>query len=207
MGKLLKAIAVGDIRLACYYIGIEGSEILAPAMPRPKQTCHPLCMCEECLHQPEDRDSNFEYLALPNDEPLMANSCNAEGITALHAAAMYGRPDLVPLLICAGASINVRTTSRAATPLHLACQNKRTTTVSALLDVPGCDINAQDSRSNTPIHYACLSGSAPLVQLLLNFAPNLNLRNIEGRTPLEEAEEKMALRMVQLLRGNLLMNE
>jgi hypothetical protein len=206
MDKLLKAISVGDIRLACYYIGIEGVEGEQLVLPASPQTCHPLCVCERCLkNTPDEREvcieENFEYVTLP----LMINACNSEGVTALHAAAIYGRPELVPLLICAGASINIRT-SKGATPLHFACQNKRISTASALLDVPFCDVNVQDSRGNMPIHYACLSGSAPLVQLLLKHKPNLNLRNIEGRTPLEEAEDKMALRMVQLLRGKLLSN-
>jgi ankyrin repeat protein len=161
-------------------------------------------MCASCIK------NNTQQIAVEtpptpsDDEPLMPNACNPEGTTALHAAAMYGRSELVPLLICAGSKLNIRTTGRGATPLHLACQNKRTSTVSALLDVPGCDINAQDSMGNTPLHYACLSGSAPLVQLLLKFSPNLQLRNVQGKTPLVEAEDRMALRMVQLLRGQLL---
>lgn len=163
-------------------------------------------MCESCLKNNTLPNPSETPPISTDDEPLIPNACNAEGTTALHSAAMYGRSELVPLLICAGAKINIRSTGRGATPLHLACQNKRTTTASALLDVPDCDVNAQDSRGNTPLHYACVSGSAPLVQLLLKYSPNLQLRNVEGKTPLNEAEDRMALRMVQLLRGQLLSN-
>lgn len=53
---------------------------------------------------------------------LGANSCNADGFTPLHVAALHGHSALVALLIRHGANVNGRT-NQSATPLHLASQN------------------------------------------------------------------------------------
>ncbi|CAB3368426.1 Hypothetical predicted protein [Cloeon dipterum] len=205
--KLLRAISVGDVRLACYYLGIEGSINHTSAMFH--VPCHPLCSCEKC--QARERSQSLSEWELVDhhdvgEDMLDPNVCNSEGITPLHAAASAGCADLIPLLICSGASVNIRTLGRGSTPLHLACQAKKVTAMSALLDAPSCDVNAQDSRGNTPLHYAAIQGSAPMTELLLSRMPNLQTKNGEGKTPLEEAEEIMALRVVQLLKGELFTN-
>lgn len=53
---------------------------------------------------------------------LGVNSCNADGFTPLHVAALHGHSALVALLIRHGANVNART-NQSATPLHLASQN------------------------------------------------------------------------------------
>lgn len=204
MEKLLKAISVSDVRLACYYLGIEGS--VAPYTSANQPPCHPLCSCAKCKFRERTQSMSEWELVEHRDvseELLDANVCNSEGVTPLHAAASSGCAELIPLLICAGASINIRTLGKGSTPLHLACHGKKIAAVSALLDVPLCDVNVQDSRGNTPLHYAAMLGCAPITEMILTRMPNLLFRNSEGKTALEEAEEKMALRVVQLLKGEL----
>lgn len=53
---------------------------------------------------------------------LAVNSCNFDGFTPLHVAALHGHSVLASLLIRHGANINART-NQSATPLHLASQN------------------------------------------------------------------------------------
>jgi ankyrin repeat protein len=51
------------------------------------------------------------------------------------------------------------------------------------------------------LHYASVTGNSRLVELILKHGPILNLKNSSGKTPLDEAEEKMALTVARLLRG------
>lgn len=53
---------------------------------------------------------------------LGVNSCNVDGFTPLHVAALHGHSALAALLIRHGANVNART-NQSATPLHLATQN------------------------------------------------------------------------------------
>lgn len=53
---------------------------------------------------------------------LGVGSCNVDGYTPLHVAALHGHSALAALLIRHGANVNART-NQCATPLHLATQN------------------------------------------------------------------------------------
>jgi ankyrin repeat protein len=108
---------------------------------------------------------------------------------------------MVRLLLDAGAWINVVTRTRGLTPLHLACHNQCTEVAKLLLQSGDCDLDIPDSRGNTALHYASVTGNARLVELILKHSPILDLKNSSGKTPLDEAEEKMALTVVRLLRG------
>jgi ankyrin repeat protein len=201
--KLLRAITLGDTRLACFYVGLDGpvSDLKDCEVDLPssvKSLCHPLCMCEKC--KPDVSDICEDALKLDKDV-LNINICNSDGFTPLHVASMHGRLDMVRLLLDAGAWINVVTRTRSVTPLHLACQNRCTEAAKLLLQSGDCDLDIQDSGGNTALHYASVTGNARLVELILKHSPILDLKNSNGRTPLDEAEEKMALTVVRLLRG------
>lgn len=198
--KVIRCIADGDIMLACYYMGLE-----APC-PQPKDSsnegksyCHPLCTCDKC--RPSDiLDENpnaNEY----EKKSMYINVCNSEGFTALHVAAMHGRTDMVRLLMDSGSYTNVQTRSKGVTPLHLACQNQRLSVLELLLQSSECNVNVQDFRGNTPLHYACYTGNQKLVRLILRASPELNVRNNNGKTAKEEAEENLCISLVNLLKN------
>ncbi|XP_069685178.1 ankyrin repeat domain-containing protein 27-like [Periplaneta americana] len=201
--KLLRAIAFGDTRLASFYLGLDGpvsvsSDSEVQSATDIRSLCHPLCICEKC--QPDSSD-NFECDIKFHKEILNVNACNSDGFTPLHISAMHGRTDVVRLLLDAGAQINVVTRTRGVTPLHLACQNQRFQAAKLILETGNCDLDIQDSGGNTALHYASFTGNARLVDLILKYGPLLDLKNSNGKTPLNEAEEKMALSVVRLLRG------
>jgi hypothetical protein len=201
--KLLRAIAYGDIRLACFYLGLDGpvsnySDCEQHPSSNVKSVCHPLCICEKC--KPDDSDV-FEGAINLDKDILNVNVCNSDGFTPLHVASMHGHTDMLRLLLDGGAQINAVTRTRGATPLHLACQNQQIQAAKLLLQSGECDQDIQDSRGNTALHYASFTGNSRLVELILKHNPILDLRNFSGKTPLDEAEEKMALTVVHLLRG------
>lgn len=196
--KLLRAIAVGDTRLACYYLGLEGpgeslqcnNEVSNVVM------CHPLCICENC------RPKNIDVKSGPVSErvTLNVNVSNSEGFTPLHIAAMNGQSDLMRLLLDAGAYPNVRTRQKGCTPLHLACQHQRVAAARILTQTGECNLNLQDLRGNSALHHACFSGNAKLVELLVKEGAIVDLRNAEGKRPVDDAEEKTSLNVIRLLK-------
>ena len=77
--KLLRAVALGDIRLACFYVGLDGpvsdsndSELEPPSSV--KSLCHPLCICEKC--KPDVSDIFEDDLKLDKDI-LNINICSS----------------------------------------------------------------------------------------------------------------------------------
>ena len=52
----------------------------------------------------------------------MVNSCDLQGHTPLHQAALQGQLMMVELLLKHGALIDTKTRENMHTPLHLACQ-------------------------------------------------------------------------------------
>lgn len=195
--KLLRAISVGDVRLACYYLGLDGPG------ETPEETdknnvimCHPLCICENC----RPKTVEVKGSVISERVTLNINVSNTEGFTALHIAAMHGQTDMMRLLLDAGAYPNVKTRQKGYTPLHLACQHQRVAAARILLQTGECSLNLQDMRGNSALHYACFSGNAKLVELLVKEGAVVDLRNAEGKRPVDDAEEKMSLSVIRLLK-------
>ncbi|KAG8235982.1 hypothetical protein J437_LFUL015136 [Ladona fulva] len=220
--KLLRAVVHGDVRLACYYLGLDGhyanaatreksaEGVAGGAVRWPRRLCHPLCTCDSCRGLMEGTSSGDELNADLKSSHLDLDVCDADGITALHAAAAHGRIEMVKVLAEAGASLDLRTRSRASTPLHLACRRGRIGVARVLLDA-GADVCATDAAGDTPLHHCCRlagdggnMGAAAMAELLLQYNPRLDIHNAEGKTPLDVAEEKLSLRLVKLLRGKLI---
>lgn len=206
--KVLKAIACGDINLTCFYLGIDmedlksNSVIVCPQEENQIEKCHPLCTCSKCSTDQTEVVTNG-YIKDRNS--LNINVCNSDGYTPLHTAAMHGRIELVKVFIQKGAYLNVQTRSKLLTPLMLACQNQRLQVVKELLQ-SGASIDVQDYKGNTALHHACHTGNNRLVEILIKYEPNINLKNLRNRTALDEAKEKMSLSLVKIIKGGKSMN-
>lgn len=144
----------------------------------------------------EDKSGSFGDTKV--SEPLNINVCDSEGITPLHMASKCGRAELVKLLLGACADINV-CASNGMTPLHLACLNQRNRVATVLLDTGKCSVDAKDNFGNTPLHYSCQTSNSKLVSVFLKHKPRVDIRNNDGKTPLDEAKEVLSLTVVQLL--------
>jgi ankyrin repeat protein len=85
-----------------------------------------------------------------NGIPLDVNAVDRESRTALHFAAALGLPELVEMLVQAGADVNVQD-SQGLTALHMACGYARPTTVRALVEAAGVSLRLElrDSRNRT----------------------------------------------------------
>ncbi|XP_034936116.1 ankyrin repeat domain-containing protein 27-like [Chelonus insularis] len=184
--KLLAAIREGDIRLACYYLGLEGP-CAKSNIDNNSTLCHPLCVCEKCAPSAEEIcDEHYPTTMLG------INVSNTRGETALHVACANGLVDLVEILLDAGANVNVCTNNENRTPLHFACSNSRIKVVKLLLNCCTININVKDFVGNTPLHLAAKNGDSHVVELLLRHGADVNSRNFKGSTALDQIQENLS---------------
>ncbi len=124
-----------------------------------------------------------------------ANERDKWGFSPLHfAAAFNDDPDVITVLIEAGAELEARDKEWGATPLHWAAwSNDNPGIIIALLD-GGADLFARDIRDSTPLHAAAEQSNNPaIVAALLDSGADINLRDA-GRLPWEYARDNSALK-------------
>jgi ankyrin repeat protein len=138
---------------------------------------------------------------LLDEEPGLADSRNAVLETPLHAAAKYGRQDVVLILLAAGADVNAKC-SGGGTPLHFAATFDYGSVVQ-LLVAKGARVNDADDMGVTPLHYAVSNRAADASCVLLSMGADANCRDKAGKTPLDVARRVGDIGIVQMLSARL----
>ncbi|MGE0813786.1 MAG: ankyrin repeat domain-containing protein [Vicinamibacterales bacterium] len=127
------------------------------------------------------------------------NAAQADGMTALHWAALNGDVPTLDLLLLAGATRDALTRVGAYTPLHLASQRGHGEVVAHLLDA-GAKPGPFTTTGVQPIHLAAESGSVAAVTALLDHGADINaVDKTHGRNPLVFAVSKDRRDVVGLL--------
>ncbi|KAH0545790.1 ankyrin repeat domain-containing protein 27-like isoform X1 [Cotesia glomerata] len=186
--KLLAAICRSDIRLACYYLGLEGPPV--KATDNTPRLCHPLCVCEKCEPTEEISDQSNRTVALG------LNVTNARGETALHYACAIGLAELIQILLDAGANVNARTTNKNRTPLHVACLKSKIQAVKLLLNCCTIDVNVKDYTGDTPLHLSAKNGDSHIIELLLRHGADIHSRNFKGASALDEVQDVFCMKIL-----------
>jgi hypothetical protein len=120
---------------------------------------------------------------LANGAPV--GNIGADGGTVLHRVCHYDRPDMVQLVLDAGADISVQN-QWGRTPLHVAAR-RGCGEVAALLLARGADPNAATREGWTSLHVAYRAGQPDLVALLLSAGADPEKSDAVGRRPEEYA--------------------
>ena len=142
----------------------------------------------------------FETATISMVKQLIADGVDVNesddwGFSPLHfAAAFNDEPDVISLLLDAGADLNARDKEWKATPLHWAAwSNDNPGIIIALLD-GGADLNSRDGRNSTPLHAAAEQSNNPDVILaLLDSGADTDLRDA-GKLPFDYAKDNTALK-------------
>ncbi|HEX9259564.1 MAG TPA: ankyrin repeat domain-containing protein [Acidimicrobiales bacterium] len=119
-------------------------------------------------------------------DPNLAEAFSADGFTALHFAAFFGRPDAVALLLTRAAPIEAEARNdMRVRPLHSAAacfEPKARRRCCELLLEAGAEVDARQQGGFTALMEAAQHGDAELVRLLLARGADPHLAADDGRT-------------------------
>lgn len=123
-------------------------------------------------------------------DPGLASSYSADGFTALHLAAFFGRAGAVETLLAQGAPVDAssRNAMRVA-PIHSAAAAHSAEIVRLLLEA-GADPSARQEGDYTALHAAALHGDAAMVRALLDRGADPDAKTADGRTARDLARGK-----------------
>jgi ankyrin repeat protein len=123
-----------------------------------------------------------------DEDPGRATAFSADGFTALHYAAFFGKADAAHVLIESGAGVDAVTRNAFANqPLHAATAGRHVEVCRILL-AAGADVNARQHGGYTPLHEAAQHGDVELAELLLSAGADPSVREDKGETPADTAE-------------------
>jgi ankyrin repeat protein len=112
------------------------------------------------------------------------------GGTALHLAAECGHEGIVTLLLGQGAQANSKDED-GRTPLLWACEEGQLNVVQMLVQHIGPEaLQMWDRHDMTALHWACEKGRGEVARLLLLSGADFTIRDNQGMTPREIAEEE-----------------
>jgi hypothetical protein len=133
----------------------------------------------------------------PGGADIAAVILGHNGVTALHVAAMWNRPEAIRWLMEHGADLKAKDCD-GFTPLHWAAYCGQTEIVRQLID-KNADIKAKDCDGGTALHQAAFRGQTEIVKLLLAKGSEKDTKDKEGKTALDLAREQKHAEVVRLL--------
>lgn len=116
------------------------------------------------------------------------NATDAEGRTALICAVVEGKESIVEFLLKNQCLVDLQDNC-GFSALHFAAQDYRIAIARLLLDA-GAAVDLQDSYGNTPLWRATFEsrGRGEMIELLLARGADRNLKNLNGKSPVDLAK-------------------
>ncbi|XP_074922276.1 ankyrin-2 isoform X7 [Chelonoidis abingdonii] len=128
------------------------------------------------------------------------NTCNQNGLNALHLAAKEGHVGLVQELLERGSAVD-SATKKGNTALHIASLAGQAEVVKILVK-EGANINAQSQNGFTPLYMAAQENHIDVVKYLLENGANQSTATEDGFTPLAVALQQGHNQAVAILLEN-----
>lgn len=121
-------------------------------------------------------------------DPSLATAFSADGYTALHLAAFFGKAEAARRLLDGGAGVNVTSRNEMLVqPLHSAAAGRHHEVCRVLL-AAGADVRATQRHGYTPLHAAAQHGDDELVELFLSAGADPSAALDDGTTSADLAE-------------------
>jgi len=128
------------------------------------------------------------------------NEKDNNGFTILMLTARQNNPEIIKLLLDAGADMNAvsgeATFDGKYTALALAAGNNQVENIKLLL-AAGAKVNVKDLRQNTPLHYA--ANNEEMTKMLLAAGADVNAKGEDENTPLMMAAKAGNVKVAKLL--------
>ncbi|XP_042726685.1 ankyrin-2 isoform X13 [Lagopus leucura] len=169
------------------------------------------CNCEESKEPEARSDSNASFLRAARagnldkvveylKSGIDINTCNQNGLNALHLAAKEGHVGLVQELLERGSAVD-SATKKGNTALHIASLAGQAEVVKVLVK-EGANINAQSQNGFTPLYMAAQENHIEVVKYLLENGANQSTATEDGFTPLAVALQQGHNQAVAILLEN-----
>ncbi|KAL0278602.1 UNVERIFIED_CONTAM: hypothetical protein PYX00_000375 [Menopon gallinae] len=190
--NFFKAVSLGDLEQVKLCLSKEDNSMNDMYL----KLCHPLCICPKCKALTSKHRDNI----------LTVNSCDGQGLTALHIASLYCKSAIVEFLLSVGADPN-KCDLNGLSAMHYAAMKGHQNGL-LLIAYSGGDVNAMDYSLNTPLHYCSNNGHENCVKALIYFCENsgiklnVNSQNSSGDTALHKASRWGYFNIVQILVEN-----
>lgn len=120
----------------------------------------------------------------------------------LFEAVRNSNHEVVQLLLDHGSDVNSLETGSGSTPLHEAARcndGESHLKVARILAKKGANFEATDERGRTPLHYLVSKVKVRMAKFFLQFVPDVNVKDVDGESPLLEAIRAKNLEIAQVL--------
>jgi len=128
--------------------------------------------------------------AMLAQDPSLVDRKSESGVSAVLMAVYYQKPELVSLLLDAGAEVNSASrNSQRVMPIHSSVASHSLDITRTLLE-NGADVNAVQQDGYTPLLEAAQAGELETLELLLQYGADPAARREDGQTALDLARQE-----------------
>eukprot|EP01084_Bolivina_argentea_P152398 265870_1 len=143
-----------------------------------------------------------------SNNKIDVNIADNDGCTPLHYIVEESNDiSAIEILITHGALIDIEDNKKRTPLIHAVCTNQNNPTAIRYLLSNGANINHQDDKGWTPLHFAANSNLTDNVFILLEYFPNITVRNNAGKNAYNLADSMGYTTIADTLKMNMPIEE